>query len=300
MNYICKNCGEFVSEKKYKEEKSLEDAGLGCGCFIWLIIILCFVSIILIPIAVILILQLHKGDDKISCPYCGSKGSLIPENSPVAQKIITENFTQEQKDKIKEVHDEQIIETAKKEELDNKNRSIGMGCLIPIVIIAILMQIFPSDDYSPQLPENLKCISFKNLCIATTDVKYDYTSVQSKDPRYYNSTWNNGWASAQNACKAWGGRLPYMEEFPIILEAYFAKKIKLEDNRTYLSATEINWHRIYAFSNSWVVSSDKTYNKNNIYNFAVSIPKSADWNISGEYNTSTVYDFPARCVKPIK
>lgn len=142
MNYICKNCGTFISEKEYKEKESLNDSALGCGCFIWLIIILCFVSVILIPIAVILIFQLHKGDDKVSCPYCGSKDSLIPENSPIAQKMIAENFTQEQKDEIKEIHDEQVIKIEKKEELDNKNKNIALSTLIFIIIIIVLMMIF--------------------------------------------------------------------------------------------------------------------------------------------------------------
>lgn len=170
--------------------------------------------------------------------------------------------------------------------------------IIFVMITSIIMGCLNTEDTkSPRLSKDLECVQYKDLCIATTDVKYDYTSVQTPDPRYHNSKWNNGWAAAQNACKEWGGRLPYMEEFPTILQASFDGKIKLEENRSYLSSTEINWHRVYAFSNSWTVSRDKKYDKNNIYNHAISVAKSADWNITGDYSTSTIYDWPARCVK---
>lgn len=142
MNYICKNCGAFVSEEKYKNEVDLENSAFGCGCFIWLIILLCFVSVILIPIAIILILQLHKGCEKVSCPYCNSQGSLIPEDSPIAKKIIEENFTQEQKEEISKVHKKQNIIIQENNELEHKNNGIALGTLLVVIIIAILMAIF--------------------------------------------------------------------------------------------------------------------------------------------------------------
>lgn len=187
-----------------------------------------------------------------------------------------------------------------KTEKNFSSKDLFFIILFGIICMPVLINgIYTEDTKTPRLPKDLKCVQYKNLCIATTDVKYDYTAVQTPDPRYYNSKWNNGWASAQNACKAWGGRLPYMEEFPTILEAYFAGKIKLEENGDYLSLTEINWHRVYAFSNSWAISRDKKYDKNNIYDSAISIAKSADSNITGNYHTSEIYSWRARCIKPI-
>lgn len=210
-------------------------------------------------------------DDKANfCQFCGSEtNTLTPQ--------LKNNETQSRK----------------------KNSPI-IFFIVFIILFALFGGFREEGSRTPRNPKDLECVPYKNLCIATTDVKYDYTSVQSRDPRYYNSKWNNGWQAAQNACKSWGGRLPYMEEFPTILEACFDGKIKLEDNRTYLSSTEINWHRIYAFSNSWVASTNKKYDKKNIYDYAASISKSADWKITGDYSTSEIYDWKARCVKSIK
>lgn len=221
--------------------------------------------------------QVYEDDNY--CTNCGTALNLANNTSPNNEK------------------QEPVVD---KNIYTNKNTGLKndvIWIILFIICFCLVIGYNTEDTKTPRLPKDLECVQYKDLCIATTDVKYDYTSVQSPDPRYYNSTWNNGWASAQNACKEWGGRLPYMEEFPTILEAYFENKIKLEENRTYLSATEINWHRVYAFSNSWVVTRDKKYNKKNIYDNAISIAKSADWNITGDYSTSTVYDWAARCVK---
>jgi len=95
MAYICKNCGKLISRKEFKsiieEQKNKKDL----GCFLWIVLIFCFVSIILIPIAVILYLIYSKKQEYIVCPYCNAKDSFIPDDTPIAQKIIKENYSEE-------------------------------------------------------------------------------------------------------------------------------------------------------------------------------------------------------------
>ena len=142
MNYICKNCGAFISEEEFKKEQDLSTQAMGCGCFLWIIILLCFVSVILIPIAIILLFQLYSKTPAATCPYCNSPNSLIPETSPVAKKMIEENFTQDQKDEISKIHNKQQIKYEQEQEECQKNKGIGLGCLLVIVIIVILNAIF--------------------------------------------------------------------------------------------------------------------------------------------------------------
>lgn len=142
MNYICKNCGAFISEEEFKKDQEETSNALGCGCLIWLIILLCCVSIILLPIAIILVLKEFNKTPNSTCPYCQAKDSLIPETSPIAKKMIAENYTQEQKDEIAKIHEKQKIKKQEDNELEQKNTGIALGTLIFIIVIAILMAIF--------------------------------------------------------------------------------------------------------------------------------------------------------------
>lgn len=189
-----------------------------------------------------------------------------------------------------------------KEEIKQPRKKVYDGLGILIIAIWILSAFFHQPDTkSPREFQNLKCVNYRNLCIATTDVKYDYTSVKSRTSGYpaYNNEWNNGWAAAQNACKAWGGRLPYMEDFVTIVDAFNNNKIQLENYESYLSNTQINTYRIWAYSHHDNYARNG-YNNKSIYDAALSIEKSGDNIITGHYNTGTAYTYNARCVKDIK
>ena len=218
------------------------------------------------------------------CPECG--------HAVIANK---ETDKQEQ-DKINS-HENN---TDNAENIKQPKKIIYDGLWVFIIAIGIFYAIFSPDTTSPRDPKDLECINYGNLCIATTDVKYDYTTVKTRTSGYpaYNKEWNNGWAAAQNACKTWGGRLPYMEDFVTIVDA-FKNKIKLEDYKDYLSNTQINTYRIWAYShrNDFARSG---YNSKSIYDAAISIEKSGDWIITGRYDTGTAYTWNARCVKDIK
>lgn len=126
QDYICKNCGKLITAAEYKKEKEIKDNAMGCGCLIWAIVILCFVSVFLIPIAIILLIMLHKNQPENECPYCSAKNSLIPADSPIAQKILKENYSKEELIKIEE---KAAIESTKQ-----KNK-IPLGCSITLYII---------------------------------------------------------------------------------------------------------------------------------------------------------------------
>ncbi len=217
------------------------------------------------------------------CPECGHPVAI----NTVSDKQLNNDEKQEQ--------DKNVEETKQ----PKKNTFNGIGVLI-FFIILVVYSFYTSNATAPRDPQKLECINYKNLCIATTNVKYDYTAVKTRTPGYptYNKEWNNGWASAQKACEAWGGRLPYMEEFATIVDAYNNHKIKLEDYKDYLSSTQINTYRIWAYSHRNDFAR-KGYNSKSIYDAAISIEKSGDWVITGDYGTNTAYTWNARCVKDI-
>lgn len=140
MAYICKNCGKIVSEVEFNEAQRIQDDAIGCGCFIWLIIILCFVSVILIPIAIILILGMHKDIPENECPYCKAKNSLIPDNTPIAKKMIKDNYTEEEQTQIQQRNEWDAIK------VKNQKSNFQIGCQITLWIIVayIILAIIAS------------------------------------------------------------------------------------------------------------------------------------------------------------
>ena len=120
MNYICKNCGNVISAKKFQKENKLREAAESFGCLIWLIILLCFCSIILIPIALILIGSAYDKTPKFECPYCGAKDSIIPANTPMVQKIIEEYNLEE---KIKQYEQEDEKDKQREEKRKKRKRT---------------------------------------------------------------------------------------------------------------------------------------------------------------------------------
>lgn len=239
--------------------------------------------------------------------FCSNCGKELPQNakfcpecgSPVIINKETDEQIQEDKINSQENNIKDIEKT--KQQSKKKNKAIGLyifigilGVYLFLVFVGFLSEIISSDATS----SHEECVNHNNLCIATKDIKYDYTAVKTRTSGYpaYNKEWNNGWASAQKACEAWGGRLPYMEDFVTIVDACAKNKIKLDDPGYYLSNTQINAYRVYAYSHS---AGARGYNEKSIYDTAIAIDKSADWLITGNYNTSTVYDWRARCVKDI-
>lgn len=298
QDFVCKNCGNIITTSEFEKQEKLRKQKQESGCIVWFLVIICFVSMILIPIAIILLIMMNKKEPKNVCPFCNAKDSLIPSDSPIAKKMLKDNYSEKELSDIQE--EVKIVnENINKKENNKTDKKVEWitGIIVGLIILSIVGNS-DAEKYSPRSPQELECVEHKGLCIATTDVKYDYTAVKSPHPEY-SKKWNNGWASAQKACKAWGGRLPYMEDFPIILDANFERKIRLKEGGYYLTGSEINWHRVYAFSNSYI-SSNNTYDKKNIYDHSISISKSADWEITGDYTTSTVYNWSARCVKKVK
>ncbi len=142
MDYICKNCGEYVTKKQFETYKDLKIQGLCWGCLIWAIILFCCVSIILLPIAIILILKEFRKTPGTVCPYCKAKDSLIPDNTPLGRKLIKENYTDEDLTQIQKIRKQQINEQIEDENLKNKNKGLGCGILVFFIILGILASIF--------------------------------------------------------------------------------------------------------------------------------------------------------------
>lgn len=142
MNYICKNCGKYITSEEFKRFEKHQSQALGCGCLIWLIILLCCVSIILLPIAIILIVKEFNKSPNFICPYCSAENSIIPEYTPIAKKFIKDNFTPEQLEEIENIKKNQCKIEKKDKELEQKNNGYGLGIFLFFVICWLLSQIF--------------------------------------------------------------------------------------------------------------------------------------------------------------
>ena len=101
MAYICRNCGKIISDNDYHRDKVNRENAIGCGCFLWIIIILCFCSIVLVPIAIILLGISNSKNPKSICPSCNSENTLIPINTPVGKKMLEENYSSDEIEKLK-------------------------------------------------------------------------------------------------------------------------------------------------------------------------------------------------------
>lgn len=128
--FVCKNCGEFISYEEYKKQKQKENVFKELGCLIWGIILLCFVSLFLIPIAILLLILVNKNTPTNECPYCAAKDCLIPADTPIAQKILNDNYDEEDIIQI-----EEIIEEEKTKEQNKIPLPIIIGIIITFIII---------------------------------------------------------------------------------------------------------------------------------------------------------------------
>lgn len=141
MNYICKNCYKFITEAEYQKEKEAQVTADGCGC-LFILIVLCFCSLILIPIAVLLLFIVYNKQPDIRCPYCNASSSLLPENTPLAQKLLQEYYNQEDIQKIAEIKFNQEQKIIEKNEQDKKDKKIiNIGWLIIIIFFILLVVI---------------------------------------------------------------------------------------------------------------------------------------------------------------
>ena len=120
MNYICRNCGEYISSREYEKAKFNN-----CGC-LYLTICLFFLSIILIPLALILWLLFKP---KVKCPYCNATESLIPENSPIAIRLLKETGVQS------ETNNNKNLSFVSKDYRKSEEGLIGWIIIISIIII---------------------------------------------------------------------------------------------------------------------------------------------------------------------
>ena len=108
MAYICKQCGKILTNSEYNRLAKKKGVALGFGIFFWIIVILCFVAIILIPIAIIMLMMASKKEPECICPYCKSKDSIIPDDTPIAKKLISETYEEKEISAIKEKEKNEI------------------------------------------------------------------------------------------------------------------------------------------------------------------------------------------------
>lgn len=126
--YVCKNCGGFISYKEFKKQADIKKNLSDLGCLLWTIIIVCFVSVILIPIAIILLFIAHKNEPANECPYCKAKDSVIPGDTPMAQKILKDMYDKEE---LKELEKNAVIEMRK------EKAKLPIGCAITLWIFGL-------------------------------------------------------------------------------------------------------------------------------------------------------------------
>lgn len=126
--YICKNCGKIITDKEYKKITAQHTDAMGCGCFIWALVLLFCVSVILIPIAIILILMMNNKAPENTCPYCHAENSFIPGESPIAKKLMSDTYSEDEIKAIKE-QEESNTQTIKAKK--------PISCIIPVIIIAV-------------------------------------------------------------------------------------------------------------------------------------------------------------------
>lgn len=131
MSYICKNCGKLISRIEFKSIIEEQKNKKSIGCFLWIILIFCFVSIILIPIAIILYLIYSKKQEYIMCPYCNAKDSFIPDDTPIAQRMIKDNYSEEEIESIKY--------KPQKFRIDNKTIWVFLCSIILAYFVAIFI-----------------------------------------------------------------------------------------------------------------------------------------------------------------
>ena len=256
MAYVCKNCGKLITQEEY--DKYLSEDNSGIGCFLWIIFILLCVSVILIPIAIILLfMHYNKGTSNNKCPYCQAKDSLILEDTPIAQTILKETglLNNVNSDEISNNQDNEVSEpndvntpilfvnnkNKKAVEPDKKHSSIFFWILFIFIGIGLYNSIQDKIYEEPRSADVISCKNYKHLCIAEFDIKY--TAVKD-NTRYY-----NGWLGAINACKAWGGRLPYTDELLVLKEAFENKIVRRSNENDYfLSGTSYNTEKVYALN----------------------------------------------------
>ena len=293
MNYVCKNCGKLITEEEYNNSDNS-----GMGCLMWLIFIFLCVSVVLIPIALILLfMHYNKNSDNNICPYCKAKGSLIPEDTPIAQTILRENIIPEEQSSkeddgnVEEQRKNSAIflcnsDTRKNIEQYKKGPSVFFWILFVFIGIGLYNAYQDMKYEKPKDASDIKCNNYKSLCIADYDIKY----LAERD----NSPYYNGLLGASNACKTWGGRLPYKSELLILKDAFNEKVIKRStETRLYLSGTSYGADRVYILNMTDTrftteIDTVEKYLKPQITPYGLSKP------------TPDQYDFAARCVKPIK
>lgn len=101
MAYICTQCGKIISNSEYKKRAKNNNKIGGLSIFMWVFIIFCFISMILAPLALIILLLGKKQQPQSVCPYCGGRETLIPHTTPIGNKIIKENYSNEELENIK-------------------------------------------------------------------------------------------------------------------------------------------------------------------------------------------------------
>lgn len=126
MNYICNHCGKLICEDEYNNCKIDSKYG-GLSIATWFFIIFLFISIILAPIALIILLASKKHESACICPYCKAKDTLLPEDSPIAKKLIKENYTE---------NDLELFNNFKKPE-NNEPKKLGLFIGIALLILYI-------------------------------------------------------------------------------------------------------------------------------------------------------------------
>lgn len=138
MSYVCQSCGSVISNQKFNEYQRMQSENKGCGCFLFGLACLFCMTLVLIPIAILLFILINKKENVSECPYCHAKNCLIPANTPMARKILKENYSDEE---IKELKEQEI--NGFNEEKTKKFSLIGciwfvVGMYLIIIILGLI------------------------------------------------------------------------------------------------------------------------------------------------------------------
>ena len=135
VSYICKECGSIINNNDYgcSQRGGTDGCVIGFGCLFEIVLIIAgfYVWLCWIVALILFFIQsIYSSSNKTyrQCPKCGAKDSLIPSNTPVAQKMIQENGLEE---KQKEAIQEDI-------EAHKKWKKIRIKGLIILIILFLL------------------------------------------------------------------------------------------------------------------------------------------------------------------
>ena len=133
--YVCTSCGKMLDIEDYNESQILAKSKI--GCFFWLVIIIFGATLVLIPVLILLYYIWKRQQPESVCPYCLSKNSIIPADTPIGKKILKENYSEEEILKMD-------VESSKQKYTAEKWNNFAKYVLIFWLVIIVLAIIITS------------------------------------------------------------------------------------------------------------------------------------------------------------